>query len=144
MNALDEGAAALRISRTFAGATATLDTARRLVADVLLDQAVPAEPVERARLVVSELASNAIEFAPGADYTVTLERATSATAVSITVRSRAVRTDVPGEGTMATDEPGDLVLRGRGLAIVRTLSESVTVSENRDGTIDITATLSVT
>lgn len=141
MNAVDEGSAAVQTSRTFDGSTSTLAEARQMVADTLSGAFVAAESIERARLVVSELASNAIEFAPGVDYTVTVECAERAIAFSITVRSRADLADIPADGTLATDEPGHLVLRGRGLAIVRTLSQSMTFSQNPDGTLDIVAVI---
>lgn len=133
-----------RISRTFAGTTGTLESARSLIADFVAEQGASTESSEIARLVVSELATNAVEFAPDTNYAVAAERAGEAEQISITVRSMGEPDDVPGHGRFPVNNEGRIAARHRGLAIVHAVSESVSTSANDDGTIDITVVLPLT
>ncbi len=133
-----------RVSRTFAGRTGTLESARSLVADFVAEQGASTESSEIARLIVSELATNAVEFAPDTDYAVAAERTGEAEQILITVRSMGEPSDVPGHGRFPADTEGRIATRHRGLAIVHAVSESVSTSANDDGTIDITVVLAIT
>lgn len=114
-----------------------------MVAEFVEELGASAETGQLARLIVSELATNALEFAPGADYRVSAERSDDPERVSITVRSVGQTGDVPDHGKFPANEGGRAAMRNRGLAIVHTVSDSVSTVANGDGTIDITAVLAI-
>jgi anti-sigma regulatory factor (Ser/Thr protein kinase) len=97
---------------------------------------------ERAALIVSELSSNAIQNSPGLSYHLQIERVDDDHA-EISVRNRPADTLPPAREQW---RPGndlslkELSLRGRGLAIVDSLSEEVTIDHLGDELI-VTARL---
>lgn len=101
---------------------ASVAAAREFVA-AQLDPHLSAQAVEGARVVASELATNAVMHA-GTPFTVTVEWAGDEVLVRVTDGSDGV--PVPGA-------PGDLELRGRGLLLVDALSEAWGVSEEAGG-----------
>lgn len=139
MNAVGRDVA--RLARVFPGETASLDAARTAVADFLRDHGTSDQVVELARLIVSELASNAVQFAPANDYSVVVEVDTTAGAGAIGVRSAGSASLISGRDLDELDSPGDLALRGRGLGIVRTVSDGFHVVDDGDGTVTVTATI---
>lgn len=136
MNTVDDIA---RQSKIHAGETSTLDAARRGVVAFLTAHDMPAAVQDWARLVVSELATNAIQFSPGSPYTVGVELTADRRTTTLAVRSVGTAKDIP-LGTLPTDDPdGRLGSSGRGLKIVRAMSGSLDVVDNRDGTISVVA-----
>jgi anti-sigma regulatory factor (Ser/Thr protein kinase) len=93
--------------------------ARAFVATALRNY--PEDVVDRAKLGVSELATNALRHA-GSGFTVNV--------TTTEARVRVVVTDT-GEGTPARRNPGPFEHTGRGLRIVETLSDHWEVSVAR-------------
>lgn len=117
------------INRVYVGEAATLRKARRDVVDFLLECGANGQTVERASLIVSELASNAIQAAPGVPYELLL-RIVDPNAASLSIKNR-TRGGVPP--AQPTWRPVDgLALRGRGLSIVDSLSDEVAVEVDGD------------
>lgn len=117
------------ISRVYLGEAATLRTARRDVVDFLLECGANGPTVERASLIVSELASNAIQAAPGVPYELHL-RIVDPNAASLAIKNRTNGGFPPAQQTW---RPVDgLAVRGRGLSIVDSLSDEVNVEVDGD------------
>lgn len=122
----------------------TLQTARRDVVDWLTAQDADVETKERAALIVSELCSNAIQNSMGLTYVMEVVRLEDHFA-TISVRNRpTAKLPPPRElwrpvGDLSLKE---LSLRGRGLAIVDSLSEDVTI-EHLDDELVVTARLRI-
>jgi anti-sigma regulatory factor (Ser/Thr protein kinase) len=95
---------------------------RAFVTEYLM-QRVPAEVVIGARLIASELATNAVLHA-GTPFTVTVEYA----GVDVTIRVRDGSSQAP-----VVRSPVRLADGGRGLVLVDALSDSWGVSEETDG-----------
>ena len=99
---------------------------------------------ERAALIVSELCSNAIQNSSGSAYSLEVERLDEDTA-AISVRNRPDDKLPPARelwrpaGDLSLKE---LSLRGRGLAIVDSLSEEVTIEHLREDLV-VTARLHI-
>ncbi len=95
---------------------------------------------ERAALIVSELASNALQASPGLPYSVVVSPVDN-DHVAISVRNRATDNLPPPRekwrpaGNLSLKE---LSLRGRGLAIVDSLSEDLTI-ERLEEKLTVTA-----
>lgn len=112
----------------------TLHVARQDVVAWLADLGADDGTQERAALIVSELCSNAIQNSPGLPYSLRITRI-DADHVGIAVRNRPADHLPParelwrpaGDVTLK-----DLSLRGRGLAIVDSLSEEVTIEHLGD------------
>jgi len=96
--------------------------ARDFVADFLLAR-VSSDVVEEARLIASELATNAVRHA-GTPFTVTVEL----TDADVTLRVRDGSSRVP-----VTQSPNRLADRGRGLVLVDALSVSWGTAAENDG-----------
>lgn len=113
--------------RTFAGRTSSIGEARRFVRDAVA--AVVAEPGCRGELggdlelSVSELVTNAVEYAP--DQAVTVMVDISEPTVVISVRSARTSSGIADPSTWAGPLPA--MRTGRGLAIVRSVSDDVSV-----------------
>lgn len=118
------------LNREYAGQAATLRTARRDVVDFLTECGADSETVERASLIASELASNAIQAAPGRTYQLAL-RLIDPNAVSLSVRNHTSGGRVPPERSQWRPAD-DQAIRGRGLSIVDSLSDEVTVEVGGD------------
>ena len=123
------------IDREYAGESHTLRWARRDVVDWLNEVGVDRETTERASLIASELATNAIQVAPGVQYQLRA-RAMTRTTASIAIRSRSAGAVPPPRASWRPVD--DLAIRGRGLSIVEALSDEVTVETN-DGDVVVTA-----
>ncbi|HEY7628024.1 MAG TPA: ATP-binding protein [Ilumatobacteraceae bacterium] len=121
----------------YRGEAATLGEARREVLHWLREAGADQPTLERAALIVSELATNALEASPGSVYQVHVTRADT-DHVAISVRNKTKGTVPPTQDQWRTADP--TALRGRGLAIVKSLSEDVTV-DNHDGNVVVTARL---
>ncbi|MEO8266964.1 MAG: ATP-binding protein [Ilumatobacteraceae bacterium] len=126
----------------YAGDLRTLQRARRDVVGWLADHAADETTKERAALIVSELASNAVQASPGSSYRIEVSEVDSHL-VSISVRNRPIEQLPPPRekwrpvGNLSLKE---MSLRGRGLAIVDSLSEEVTI-EYLDEELTVTAVL---
>jgi anti-sigma regulatory factor (Ser/Thr protein kinase) len=112
----------------------TLHSARREVVDWLADLGADEGTQQRAALIVSELCSNAIQNSPGLPYNLEIARVDDDHA-EISVRNRPADHLPPAReqwrpgGDLSLKE---LSLRGRGLAIVDSLSEEVTIEHLGD------------
>jgi anti-sigma regulatory factor (Ser/Thr protein kinase) len=117
------------LRRDYDGDLKTLHKARRDVVQWLADQDADEPTMDRAALIVSELSSNAIQNSPGLSYTVQVVRLDDEHA-AISVTNRPVdRLPPPREQWRppAKLTLKQLSLRGRGLAIVDSLSEELTI-----------------
>ena len=128
------------LRRDYEGDLRTLQSARRDVVGWLADHAADEATKERAALIISELASNAIQASPGSAYSIEVAQVDSHH-VSISVRNRPIEHMPPPRekwrpaGNLTLKE---MSLRGRGLAIVDTLSDEVTI-EHVDDELTVTA-----
>lgn len=95
--------------------------ARRFVARLVAD--LPGELRDAVRLMVSELATNALVHASSA-FDVAVDRSDNAVTVSVTDR---------GAGTLAMQSPTSSEPHGRGLQIVEALSDAWGTSSSVDG-----------
>ena len=127
-------------SGTYEGETATLNVARHDV-DEWLEAAGIGDAIRRSvALVVSELATNAVQAAPAHAYDVHVEFTTDSS-IAIRVRNDIVTTTVPER---ADWHPVDqLAARGRGLSVVDHLADSVDVDESDADTVTVTALMRV-
>jgi anti-sigma regulatory factor (Ser/Thr protein kinase) len=123
------------LHRDYEGEAATLRTARRDVLSWLTDLDADEDTKERAALIVSELATNALQASPGLTYTVRVVRDNDDFA-SISVRNHAVASRPPGRDRWHLADRTSL--RGRGLAIVASLADEVTVDDDH-GDVVVTA-----
>ncbi len=117
------------MDREYAGEASTLRAARRDVVNWLSECGADGQTIERASLITSELATNAIQAAPGQPYQL---RASTVepNAASLSIRNR---TSNGGPPPRADWRPvDDLALRGRGLSIVESLADEVTVELDDD------------
>ena len=117
------------MDREYAGEPATLRAARRDVVNWLAECGADPQTIERASLITSELASNAIQAAPGEPYQL---RATAVepNAVSLAIRNRTNDGVPPPRSKWRPVD--ELASRGRGLSIVDSLSDEVTVHVDGD------------
>ncbi len=129
------GASGLDI--TYAGGSASLNDARGAVAGLVAAVGAGSETVERARLLVSELTSNAVQAAPDEPYQLTAS--VDQDVLVVEVRNRGDVEDLPAEGRWKLEDV--LAARGRGLSIVEALADRVTVSAIDGGWLAVTATL---
>ncbi len=109
--------AGLPFDRDYPGEPGSLRSSRRDVVRVLGEHGVSVELCDTAALVVSELASNAIEAAPGRDYKLRVGVSRDGK-VEVSVRNHS-RAEFPES---AGSLPPPWAPRGRGLAIVEALS----------------------
>ncbi len=109
--------------RTFTGETASISEARRFVRDAAADVVDGADVGGDMELAASELVTNAVEhgFGEPVIVTVTIDPPT----VAISVRS--VRTPSGPADPSTWAGPLPTVRTGRGLAIVRSISDEVSV-----------------
>ncbi len=125
------------LHREYEGDLATLRAARRDVVEWLTHQGADQETKDRAALIVSELSSNAIKAAPGSTYHLQVALVDEKCA-AISVRNRPTNGLPPARKhwRAPADLPlGQLSLRGRGLAIVDSLSEEVTVEHDGEAVV---------
>jgi anti-sigma regulatory factor (Ser/Thr protein kinase) len=123
------------LDRHYEGEAATLRAARLDVLTWLDERGVDEATKQRAALIVSELATNAVQASPGQTYTVHVSFVDHDHA-AISVRNHANGGRPPTrEHWKLTDRSS---LRGRGLAIVKSLSDDVTVDSDQ-GEVVVTA-----
>jgi anti-sigma regulatory factor (Ser/Thr protein kinase) len=125
------------------GDLGTLHAARQQVVEWLAAQGADEATLEHAALIVSELCSNAIQNSAGSAYELDVERVGDF--AEIKVRNRP--TDKLPPARESWRPAGDvslkeLSLRGRGLAIVDSLSEEITI-EHLGEDLVVTARLRV-
>lgn len=123
------------MNREYAGESATLRAARSDVVDFLLECGANGETVESASLIASELASNAIQAAPGMPYRLQI-RIVDGNAASLSVQNHTRGGTPPTRDQWRPVD--DLAIRGRGLSIVDSLSDEVTVELDGDA-VTVTA-----
>ena len=128
----------LVLLREYRGSTETLRQARSEVGEWLTARHLGPELRERAELVVSELASNAVQAAPGTPYTVRVV-IDSDESVSIALISHGSNGGPPPRTLWGPTSV--LAETGRGLLVVDQLSENVRVQRPSPGEIVVTATL---
>jgi anti-sigma regulatory factor (Ser/Thr protein kinase) len=126
------------LDREYDGTTSTLRAARTDMVACLTEQDVDDDLRERAELVLSELASNAVQASPGNPYKLRLSLdADGALVMSLT--SRAHNGGPPPRGSWGPSAV--LAPSGRGLMIVDELSDVVNVERPAEDTVVVTATL---
>lgn len=125
------------LNRSFAGTTGSLTESRHAVAESIADRDFDQDVVDKAVLAVNEMTTNAVEASPGADYQVVV--AVDGDDLILKVRNRAPSTEIPDSDDWGPN--GILAGRGRGLAIVGAIAESVEVVEGADW-VEVTARLS--
>ncbi len=126
--------------RTFAGQTTSIGEARRFVRDAaaaVVDGAAVGGDME---LAVSELVTNAVEHGLEEPVTVAVAVTTDPPTVAISVRSARTPSGIADPSTWAGPLPA--VRTGRGLAIVRSVSDEVSV-EADDSTVTVHCTFRV-
>lgn len=124
-------------SQSFVAETATINAARSFVTTTLAALAAGPRLLEKAELVASELAANAVQAANGGTYRVSVARDRSGAAI-ITVENATTGAPLPARGDW--DARIALAPIGRGLGIVEQLAQEVNVDE-RSGEITIQARL---
>jgi len=138
------GRSSVAFRHHYAGDLATLRSARRDIVEWLGKQGVNGEIGERAALIVSELTSNAVQASPGRSYSVEATRIEDGFA-SITVRNHpGGQMPPPREKWRPAAQLAlkDLSPRGRGLLIVESLSDGLTI-EHRTDEVVVTARLRI-
>jgi len=138
------GEAPAAFCHQYDGDLVTLRSARRAVVSWLEQQGADDDAKQRAALIVSELTSNAVQASPGVPYSVEATRIDDEFA-SITVRNHpGGQTPPPREKWRPTTNLSleDLSPRGRGLLIVESLSDGLTI-EHHSEEVAITARLRI-
>ena len=121
------------LQREYEGDLATLRAARRAVVNWLAGLGADDDTKERAALIVSELSSNAVQAAPGRTYS--LQVRLDDGCATISVRNHPTGSLPPARESWRSKPASqlrNLPARGRGLAIVDSLSEDVTVEHHGD------------
>lgn len=126
------------LDREYGGTTGTLRVARTEMTGCLNERGVDQDLRERAELVLSELAANAVQASPGDPFGLRLTIGNDG-AVIVAVTSHTSNGSPPprehwGPATL-------LAPRGRGLMIVDELSDQVVVDKPEPRTVVVTATL---
>jgi anti-sigma regulatory factor (Ser/Thr protein kinase) len=125
------------LQREYQGDLVTLRAARAAVIDWLAGLGADDDTRERAALIVSELSSNAIQAAPGRTYSLRVARLDDGRA-AISVRNHPTDSRPPARESWRHEpmtQLRNLLPRGRGLAIVDSLSEDVTVEHHGDDVV---------
>ena len=124
--------------RVYDGTSRTLRKARNDVVGWLGDHGLGIDLQQRAALVLSELATNAVQASPGSDYSVQLSIDSDRAATIAVTSHTGYETPPPREHW---GPPSRLAPRGRGLMIVSELAEDVAVDLPDRDTVVVTATL---
>ena len=125
------------LQREYEGDLVTLRAARAAVIDWLARLGADDDTTERAALIVSELSSNAVQAAPGRTYSLQIARLDDGSA-RISVRNPPAGSQPPARESWRPEPAAqlrNLLPRGRGLAIVDSLSEDVTVEHHGDDVV---------
>lgn len=120
------------LNREYAGDAVTLRSARHDVVDWLNQHQADSDTTEQASLIVSELASNAIQASPGISYRLRLVRVGDGFA-ELSITNRTSGTPLPSLGNRRLADFS--ALRGRGLSIVDSLSDEVTIETITDDVV---------
>lgn len=126
------------LSVTYEGSTATINGARHDIGRWMTAQGCALADVEVAQLVVSELASNAIEASAPEPYHVTASW--QGRRVRLAVSSAADAVLIPDPALWGPETV--LAPRGRGLAIVQALVDDVAITDEK-GRATVTVLISV-
>ena len=126
--------------RSFAGTTASIGEARRFVRETVADVADRAELVGDLELAVSELVTNAVEHGLAEPLTVNVVVTADPPSVGISVRSVRSSSGIADPSTWSGPLPA--VRTGRGLAIVRAVSDAVSVDAD-DETVTVHCTFRI-
>ncbi len=126
--------------RTFAGQAVSISQARRFVRDATADVVDGADVGGDLELAVSELVTNAVEYGGEEPVTVTVALTADPPTVAISVRSVRTTSGIADPSTWAGPLPA--VRTGRGLAIVRSISDEVSV-ESDESTVTVHCTFRV-
>ncbi|MEO8267571.1 MAG: ATP-binding protein [Ilumatobacteraceae bacterium] len=124
------------LEREYAGNSSTLHEVRSDVVASLRSSIVDSDLEARAQLVVSELATNAIQASPGRRYGLVVHVGTDRSVV-VQVISRSERGPPLRE---AWGPETATAVSGRGLLIVGKLSDEVEIAQPASGTVVVTAT----
>ncbi len=128
--------------RTFSADTTSVGEARRFVRDVAAEAIRRSSREDELRgdlqLAVSELVTNAIEY--GLDEPVVVRVALAPGAVTVSVRSARTSTGIADPSTWAGPLPA--MRTGRGLAIVRSVSDEVSVDAD-DVSVTVNSTFRI-
>ena len=120
------------LDRDYDGEPTSLRATRRDVLAWLSARGAGEETKQKAALIVSELATNALQASPGHTYHVSVVM-TDDHCAEIAVRNHTTGGLPPDRDRWTFAEPSSL--RGRGLAIVSSLSEDVVVSSGNDDVV---------
>jgi anti-sigma regulatory factor (Ser/Thr protein kinase) len=126
------------LDREYDGTSRTLRTARTEVVGCLSERGVNEDLLERAELVLSELATNAVQAAPGNPFTLQLALGGDGTLV-LAVTSRTHNGGPPPRREWGPENV--LAPSGRGLMIVDQLADYLHVERPAVDTVIVTATL---
>lgn len=126
-----------QFARDYDGISSSLRDARKDVVGWLLDCGFDHDLQGRAALVVSELATNAVQASPGITYCVQLRRVGDRSA-TLVVTSHTNFQRPPPRQHWGPASP--LAARGRGLMIVEQLADEVEVGLPSGDTVVVTAT----
>lgn len=120
------------MNREYLGETSTLRAVRRDVVGFLTECGADTETLERGSLIASELATNAIQASPGLPFQLSA-RSLSPEVALLSFRNRGAASEPPPRGTWPPKHA--LASHGRGLSIVDSLSEELTVETKGDEVI---------
>ena len=126
------------LNREYAGTTLTLRAARTDMVGCLSERGIDLDLQERAELVLSELASNAVQAAPGNPFKLQLAFAGDG-ALVLAVTSQTHNGGPPPRREWGPDNV--LAPSGRGLMIVDSLAERVDIDRPAVNKVVVTATL---
>jgi anti-sigma regulatory factor (Ser/Thr protein kinase) len=129
------------LDREYDGTTGTLRVARNDLLSCLKAQLIDDDVQERAQLVVSELATNAIQASPGSPFGLQVSVSEDGS-VHLSVTSSTDTDGPPPRNAWGPVHP--IAVRGRGLLIVGKLTDEVDISHPTPGTIVVTATFHAT
>ena len=128
------------VQRSFAGTTESIREARHFVRETTTEFADRAEFVGDMELAVSELVTNAVEHGINEPVTVNIAVVAEPPTVDISVRSVRSSSGIADPSTWSGPLPA--VRTGRGLAIVRAVSDTVSVEED-DETVTVHCTFRI-
>jgi anti-sigma regulatory factor (Ser/Thr protein kinase) len=124
--------------RDYAGDSSTLRDARKDIVVWLTERGFDQDLQDRAALVLSELATNAVQASPGRAYAVCLRDLGDRSAVLVVTSHTDYETPPPRAHWTPTSTRA---VRGRGLMIVDAVADGVEVDLPSHDTVVVTATL---
>lgn len=127
-----------RVSASYPGFDQVLASVRHDIVGWCRDQGLSTVLTGRAELVISELASNAIQASPGSAFEVVFEARRPFGARIAVTNTTAGPSPPPRRAWRPT---GPLAVRGRGLLIVAAVADEVIVDRARSGLVTVAALL---